>query len=150
MRWLRRILGAILLVLVLTVGLLFLLPAERIAQLAADQLRTVTGRDVSISGDVSMTVWPVLGVSAEGLEVGNAEWADQGPMLTTDRAAIGVNASALLRGEIQINFIEAASPTIPPRTEGGRTRLLAIHRCEAARRRYRPKLPRSVSLRPFR
>ncbi|MEO9897444.1 MAG: AsmA family protein [Paracoccaceae bacterium] len=112
MKWILRIVGALLLLIVVAVGALFFLPADRIAKVATDQMRNVTGRDVSISGDVSMTLWPVLGVSAGELEVGNAEWSAQGPMLTAEKAAIGINAAALLRGEIQITHIEAVAPTI--------------------------------------
>ncbi|MEO9518319.1 MAG: AsmA family protein [Paracoccaceae bacterium] len=112
MKWILRIIGAVLLLIVIAVGALFFLPADRIAKIATDQMRIMTGRDVSISGDVSMTFWPVLGVSAGELEVGNAEWATQGPMLTAEKAAIGINAAALLRGEIQITHIEAVAPTI--------------------------------------
>ena len=112
MKWIRRILGGILVLLLVMIGALFLIPAERIAKVATDQLRNVTGRDVSITGNVSMSIWPVLGVSAEGLEVGNAEWAKDGPMLTAQSAAIGVDAMALLQGEVRITNIEATSPTI--------------------------------------
>ena len=94
------------------VGGVFLLPADKIAKIATDQLSKVTGRNVSVSGDVSMTFWPVLGVSATELEVGNAAWAKEGTMLRTGKAAIGVDASALLRGVIKIKNVEAISPTI--------------------------------------
>ncbi|KAJ02835.1 AsmA family protein [Sulfitobacter mediterraneus] len=112
MKWIMRILGLVVLVAVLVVVGVLMLPADKIAQIAGDQLRKVTGRDVTISGDVSMTFWPVLGVTAGGLEVGNASWAKDGAMLSTSNAAIGVDASALLRGEIRITNIEAQSPTI--------------------------------------
>ncbi|MGB7241200.1 MAG: AsmA family protein [Sulfitobacter sp.] len=113
MMWiLKRLIGVILLILVVAVVSLFFLPKDRIAQIAADQIRNATGRDVSISGDVSMTFWPVLGVRAGGLEVENAEWSKQGPMLTAANAAIGVDALSLLRGTIRITNIEAESPTI--------------------------------------
>jgi AsmA protein len=112
MKWIMRLVGVLVLMLVLLVVGVLMLPADKIAQIAADQLRKVTGRDVTISGDVSMTFWPVLGVTAGGLEVGNATWAKEGAMLSTGNAAIGVDASALLHGEIRITNIEATSPTI--------------------------------------
>lgn len=112
MKWIVRIIGVLVLLVVVAVVGILMLPADKIAQIATDQLRKVTGREVTISGDVGMTFWPVLGVSAEGLEVGNAEWAKEGAMLSTKSAAIGVDASALLRGEIRITNIEAQSPTI--------------------------------------
>ena len=86
--------GLLLLTVVVTVVLLLFLPADRIARLAAEQIQAQTGRDVSITGDVSMTLWPVLGVSAGEIEVGNADWARQGSMLTARNAAIGIDAMA--------------------------------------------------------
>ncbi|NNE52062.1 MAG: AsmA family protein, partial [Sulfitobacter sp.] len=112
MKWIIRIVGALVLVAVLMLMGLLLLPADRIAAIAGDQLRKLTGREVTISGDVQMTFWPVLGVSAEGLEVGNADWAKEGAMLSTRNAAIGVDAMSLLRGDIRITNIRAESPTI--------------------------------------
>ena len=112
MKWIMRIIGALVLIAVVVVVGVLMLPADRIARIATDQLSKITGRNVSVSGDVSMTFWPVLGVSAEGLEVGNASWAKEGAMLSTAQAAIGVDAGALLRGEIRITNIEAQSPTI--------------------------------------
>ena len=112
MKWIKRILGAIVLFALVMVGALFLIPAERIASVAADQMRVATGRDVAITGDVAMTFWPVLGVKAGGIEVGNADWAKEGAMLSAQNAAIGVDAMALLQGEIRITNIEATAPTI--------------------------------------
>ena len=113
MKWIGRLITFVL-VLVLVAGVsLFFLPADRIAKLAADQLRVATGRDVTISGDVSMTLWPVLGVSLGELEVGNADWSEQGPMLSAQNAAIGVDLMAYITNrEIRITNIEATSPTI--------------------------------------
>jgi AsmA protein len=102
----------LLLIVVIMLGALFLLPGERIARIASDQLSRMTGREVSITGDVGVTFWPVLGVTAGGLEVGNADWTDKGAMLTAANAAIGVDAGALLRGEIRITNIAAQSPVI--------------------------------------
>ena len=112
MKWVGRILVALLLIIAVVVVSLFFLPADRIARVAAQQIKAQTGREVSITGDVSMTIWPVLGVSAGAIEVGNADWSRQGPMLTAQNAAIGVDAAALLKGEIKITNIEATNPTI--------------------------------------
>ncbi|MEO0502800.1 MAG: AsmA-like C-terminal region-containing protein, partial [Pseudomonadota bacterium] len=68
-----------------------------------------------------MTLWPVLGVSLGELEVGNADWSEQGPMLSAKNAAIGVDLMAYITNrEIRITNIEATSPTIrlDARTDG--------------------------------
>lgn len=120
MKWITRIIGFLLLLIVVLVVSLFFLPADRIARIAAEQIKAQTGRDVTISGDVSLTLWPVLGVSAGGIEVANAEWSRQGAMFTAQNAVIGIDAKALLTGEIKITNIEAANPTIrlESRTDG--------------------------------
>ncbi|WP_298914785.1 AsmA family protein [uncultured Roseobacter sp.] len=112
MKWVFRLIGLLVVIVVVAVVSLFFLPAERVARIATEQLRNFTGREVSITGDVALTFYPVLGVRAGGLEVGNADWSEQGPMLQAANAAIGVDALGLLRGEIRITNIEAESPTI--------------------------------------
>ncbi|KIC51232.1 AsmA family protein [Tateyamaria sp. ANG-S1] len=112
MKWIIRLIGFVLVLSLVAIGSIFLLPADRIGAIAADQIRKATGRDVTITG-VSMTLWPVLGVRADGLEVGNAEWSEQGPMLTAENAAIGVDLMAYIRDrEIRITNVEATRPTI--------------------------------------
>ena len=61
MRWIIRGIGVIVLIAVIAVVGVLMLPAERIAHIATEQLSRLTGRDVSVSGDVAMTFWPVLG-----------------------------------------------------------------------------------------
>ncbi len=112
MKWIVRLIGVVVLMVVVAVVGVLMLPADKIARIASEQLSRVTGRTVTISGDVSMTFWPVLGVSAGGLQVGNADWAKEGAMLSTAQAAIGVDAGALLLGEIKITNVEAINPTI--------------------------------------
>jgi len=71
------------------------------------------GREVTITGDVGLTFWPVLGVTAGGLEVATQIGPKDGAMLSwRPNAGDGVDAMALLRGEIKITNIEAQSPTI--------------------------------------
>ncbi|MBW4709637.1 AsmA family protein [Roseobacter sp. YSTF-M11] len=112
MKWIFRLVGFLVVLVVVAIVSLLFLPADRVARIAAEQLRNATGREVSITGDVALSFWPVLGVRAGALEVGNATWSEQGPMLQAANAAIGVDAMALLRGDIRITNIEAESPTI--------------------------------------
>ncbi|WP_299964490.1 AsmA family protein [uncultured Roseobacter sp.] len=111
-KWIIRLLGLGVVIAIVAIAALFFLPAERIARLATDQLQSATGRTVSISGDVGLTFWPVLGIRAAGLEIGNADWAEQGPLLQAASVAIGIDAMALLGGDIRITNIEAESPMV--------------------------------------
>lgn len=116
MRWLFRIIGALVLAILLLAAALiilpFVLPGERIAQIAADQVRARTGRDLAFSGDVTFTFWPVLGVTTGPVSFGNADWAGPEPMLRAQGLIVGLAAPDLLRGVIRITEITAQSPDL--------------------------------------
>ena len=105
MRGLVRI-GLALVLLVALAGLaLILVPAERVAALAAGEFERMTGRALVIGGKVRPTIWPVLGVAAQDVRLANADWSEEGPMLMADRLEIGVNAGALFGGAVRITTL---------------------------------------------
>ncbi|CTQ33788.1 AsmA family protein [Jannaschia rubra] len=105
MKWLIRTALTLTMVLALAVAVLLLIPAERIAGLAADRFETATGRKLSIAGPVKATLWPRIGVRAEGIVVANADWSDEGPMLTADTLEVGIAASSMF-GDLAIRTLE--------------------------------------------
>ncbi|MBP9184847.1 MAG: AsmA family protein, partial [Fuscovulum sp.] len=112
MRWLVRVLGAVLLLVLLGLGLLALIPTDRIAARAAAEFERLTGRSLQIEGDVSPRFWPVLGVTTGPVTIANAAWSAEGPMFRAESLKIEINASALLGGEIEILGIRATRPEI--------------------------------------
>jgi len=112
MRWVFRLIGLLIVVVVIMVGSLFLLPGDRIARIAADQISSATGRKVSMQGDTKISFYPVLGVSTGVVEVANADWSDAGPMLRADSLKIGVEPNALFGGDIRITGLEMVNPKI--------------------------------------
>ncbi|MGM0660931.1 MAG: AsmA family protein, partial [Pseudomonadota bacterium] len=112
MRWIFRLIGAVVVMAAVTVGAVLFLPSERIAQIAADRLSDATGRAVTLSGETTLSLHPVLGVSTGAAEVANADWSDAGPMLRADSLKIGVAPLPLLRGEIRITGLEIVGPQI--------------------------------------
>lgn len=112
MRWIFRLIGAVVVMAAVMLGALVFLPSERIAQIAADQLSSATGRAVTLSGETTLSLYPVLGVSTGTAEVANADWSDAGPMLRAERLKIGVAPMPLLRGEIRIIGLEIVGPQI--------------------------------------
>jgi AsmA protein len=107
-----RILGACVVAVLLIVIGIMMLPQERIVRVAVDQIERATGRQVSIAGEVSVTFWPVLGASVSDLTLGNPAWASEPAMLTAKQVRIGVDAAALLSGNVTIKNIEARSPVV--------------------------------------
>ena len=112
MRWVFRLIGLLIVIVVVIVGSLFLLPGDRIARIAADQISSATGRKVTMQGDTKISFYPVLGVSTGVVEVANADWSEAGSMLRADSLKIGVEPKALFGGDIRITGLEMVNPEI--------------------------------------
>ncbi|MCE8553705.1 AsmA family protein [Ruegeria pomeroyi] len=120
MRWIVRIGITLVLAAVVLVAALLLLPGDRLARLAIEQIRKQTGREVTVAGEVKLSFWPVLGVETGPVTVANADWAGSAPMLQAQGLAIGVAAPALLGGEVRITRILAQDPVLRLETAKGR------------------------------
>ena len=112
MRWIFRIVGLCLVAVLVGLAGLLLLPGDQIARIAADQVKAHTGRDLTISGDVRFTLWPVLGVETGPVTLSNADWAGPEPMLSAHSLSIGVAAPDLLRGDIRVRRLLADQPVL--------------------------------------
>lgn len=112
MKLLLKLFGIVLVAAALAVGALFFLPGERIARIAADQISALTGREVQMTGDTTVSFYPVLGISTGRTTIANAAWSEAGPMLEADSLKVGVDPLALIRGDIKITGLEATGPKI--------------------------------------
>ncbi len=112
MKWLIRILFILIAVVGLTLGALLLMPGDKLGAILADQVRKQTGRELNLSGDVHISFWPVFGMETGPITFGNAPWAGPQPMLSAESLAVGVDAEALLSGEIKIKRVIAANPVL--------------------------------------
>jgi AsmA protein len=122
MRWIVRLIGVVAVAVVLLAGALLAVPTERIAALVTERVSAATGREVVIAGDVRPTLWPSLGIRAEGLSVGNPDWVEEGPLLAAESLHVSVAWAPLLRGEIRLDRAEIGGPEITlVRAADGRT-----------------------------
>lgn len=112
MRWIFRIAGALLIAVMAGVIGVLLLPDERIVRIASEQIEARTGRELTVSGDVSLSIWPVLGVKTGPVTLGNADWAGPEPMLSASGLSIGVSATDLLTGSVRVTGIVADDPVL--------------------------------------
>ncbi len=112
MRWIVRSAMALVVVVVLAAGAVFLIPAEKIAGLAVAKFNALTGRQLVIEGSVRPSFWPQLGVKTGPVSISNADWSDEGPMLRAAGLAISIDVAALIGGEVKIIGVEAISPRI--------------------------------------
>lgn len=112
MRWIIRFFLTLVVLALLAVAAIFIIPAERIAAVVTDRMAAATGRDVVITGEVRPTLWPHLGIRAEGLRIGNPDWVAAGPLIAAETLNVGVDWTALLAGEIRLQEAELAAPDI--------------------------------------
>lgn len=112
MRWIIRILMIVAVIVAGLVTLVFLLPADKVAALASDQIRAATGREVTLSGRLKPSVWPQLGVTTGPVTMSNADWSEEGPMLSAEAVRIGVDLAGLFGGDIRVEEVTVQSPRI--------------------------------------
>ncbi|MHC0053696.1 AsmA family protein [Actibacterium sp. D379-3] len=112
MRWLVRVIFTLLLLVALLAGALLLLPADKIAGLASDQIRKATGRELTLTGRLKPSIWPQIGVATGPVTLSNAGWASDTPMVQADALEIGLDLAALLGGDIVIRNLELTAPRI--------------------------------------
>ncbi len=112
MRWIIRLGFFLLTVVLLALGAVALIPGEKLAQLAQDQIEATTGRKVAITGDLKTSLFPSLGVKTGPITMANAPWSDQGPMLTAENVVVGVKFLPLLTGTVEIAEIALDQPKV--------------------------------------
>ncbi|WP_170423004.1 AsmA family protein [Ruegeria arenilitoris] len=120
MKWLLRILFLLVAVFGLIIGALLLMPGDKLATILAEQVRAQTGRDLKLTGDVNLSFWPVLGMETGPVTFGNAPWAGPEPMLSAESLAVGVDASALISGDLRIKRVIAENPVLRLELSDGR------------------------------
>ncbi len=112
MRWIVRIITVLVVLGVLAIGLVFMLPADKIGDLASAQLEKATGRTLTLSGTFKPTIYPVLGVKTGPLTISNASWASEPNMITASGASVGVGLAALIGGNLEIKRLVLDDPVI--------------------------------------
>ena len=120
MKWLLRILFILVAAVGLVIGALLLMPGDKLAAILAEQVKNETGRELKLSGDVKLSFWPVLGLEAGPVTFGNAPWAGSEPMLSAESLALGVDAAALLNGDLRIQRVVADNPVLRLELSDGR------------------------------
>jgi AsmA protein len=112
MRWILRALSLAITLAVLAALTLALIPGKKLAELAAARIELMTGREVTLSGDVKTKLFPRLSVSTGPITIANADWAETAPMLTAEGLSVGVQVLPLFRGNLEIRNIEVLQPNI--------------------------------------
>jgi len=86
---------------VLVIGAVFLIDPNDFKEQITTQVKETLGRDFAINGDISRTLWPHIGLSIEGVVLGNAE-TFEGNFAEVQKLSVGVALLPLLSKEIQV------------------------------------------------
>lgn len=79
-----------------------------LTKLLSSSVKTATGRDLKITGPVSLSFFPGISVAAEGLSLSNASWASDPEMLTLKRIDLNIKTLPLLSKRIEIGSVKLA------------------------------------------
>lgn len=80
-------------------------PAQ-LAKLLSSSVKTATGRELKISGPITLNLYPTISVSAEQLSLSNASWATDSEMLNLRRIEMGIKTLPLFSKRIEISSIK--------------------------------------------
>ncbi|QYK43200.1 MAG: AsmA family protein [Paracoccaceae bacterium] len=106
MRLILRGLSVIVVLVGLAFAALWLIPADVIARAAGTEFQRLTGRTLTVEGDVRPTLWPVIGISTGRVTLANADWSGEGPMLVAEDLSVALDVAAALRGQVKIRQID--------------------------------------------
>ena len=77
----------------------------QLTKLLSSSIKTATGRDLKITGPVSLSFFPEISVSAESLSLSNASWASDSDMLTLKRIDLNIKTLPLLSRRIEVGSV---------------------------------------------
>lgn len=112
MRIILRVLFSLIVLLALLFGALFLLPADKIAGLAKDQIHAATGRTLTLEGRLRPAIWPQLGLATGAVSLSNADWAGPDPMIRAEGLSVGLDWGALIGGDLRVTEVTLTAPQI--------------------------------------
>lgn len=109
MRWIIRLAGLVVVLVLLAVAAVAFIPGERIAGIAAERFTAATGSEMRFLGEVRPSLWPEIGVATGAVEI---DGPDGSAMLSARGVSVGVDPFALLGGEVRIRGVEIDAPDL--------------------------------------
>ena len=78
----------------------------QLTKMLSSSVKAATGRDLKISGPVTLSFFPGISVSAERLSLSNASWASSQDMLTLQRIDVDIKTWPLLTKRIELGNVK--------------------------------------------
>ncbi|WP_152208178.1 AsmA family protein [Marinobacter changyiensis] len=77
-----------------------------------DRVEAMTGREMEITGDISVSLLPRPHLEVGQMKLASADWAQTPDMLTVGGLALKPSISSLLRGELALDSVTITEPTL--------------------------------------
>ena len=77
----------------------------QLTKLLSSSVKDATGRELKITGPVSLSLFPAISVKAQEVVFGNAPWASNPDMLTAKQIELDIDLFPLLKGSVEISRI---------------------------------------------
>ena len=82
----------------------FINPAQ-VTKLLSSSVKEATGRELTIAGPVSLSIFPAISVKAEQVSLSNTAWASNPNMLLLKHVELDIRLLPLLKGSVEIKKI---------------------------------------------
>ncbi len=79
---------------------------DKIKEEIVKQAREQTGRDLNITGDLDLSVFPWIGIKIDGVELSNAEGFGKAPFISVKHADVRVKLMPLLEKRVEVGTIK--------------------------------------------
>ncbi|NOX27561.1 MAG: AsmA family protein [Gammaproteobacteria bacterium] len=104
-RLLITFLAIIALFVVALIAAYFLIDAESFKQKLIAEVNSATGRELTINGDLDISLFPQLGLSANNISLSNAKGFSEKPFASLSRAEFGIKLIPVFSKEIEADTI---------------------------------------------
>tara|TARA_R110000824_G_scaffold118960_18_gene272505 strand:- start:21179 stop:23206 length:2028 start_codon:yes stop_codon:yes gene_type:complete len=104
--------GLIVLIVAVAVAVPMLIPSEVYKERVIALVKSQTGRDLTIGGDVGLSFFPSLAVKVENVALSNAPWAKDKDMAAMKELRAAIKLVPLFSGNVEIDSFVLVDPII--------------------------------------
>ena len=105
-----RLLALLVVLVVVLIGGLFLISGERLAKIASDQITSLSGRDVTLSGSLRPQLFPNLGVRTGAFEIAGS--TGDTALISGEALNVGVDLWALFSRRVEVQEVTLLDPVV--------------------------------------
>ena len=106
------IVGVVVIVVAALIAAPMLIPSSVYKERVVAIVKSQTGRDLKIGGDVGLSFFPRLAVKVEDVSLSNAPWAKEPEMVSMREMRAALKILPLFKGEVEIDRFSLVDPVI--------------------------------------